>query len=288
MKKIFENRIFLIILTVIVVGSAGVYATSTIQSSNQVIFDNNASGINETNVQKAIDSLYKKTVTMDQFCQKKSGTLYQVGSKYECTVGYDSNNQPIKYNFYLLAINNNYVNLIHEHNITEGTAQTMMTWSNAMKYIDNNNLRNKWTNVIDIDLPLAQDIANAVGNTSWKVEDKDQNGWFYLDPKNGVHGHTQVANSTNKSSYAWLFDYTRECASYGCNNSLSADNNEYGKTEASAYWVRDIVALNSDTTYSHRAWFVDRLGRMLNDNLLYGGYDGVRLVITVLKSNLYQ
>ena len=285
MKKILENRLFLVILTVIVVGSIGVYAATNIQSASQVIFENSGRKINATNIQKAVDDLYSKTTILNKICKLKSGTINTISSKYECTVGYDSNNTPIKYNFYLLAINNNYVKLIQEHNITEGTSQPTMTWSNAMKYVDNNNLRSKWANVLDIDLPMAQDVANAVGNTSWRVEDATSS--FFLDPKDGVYGMVQVADDVNKSAYAWLYDYTRDCFDYGCNYSLPDTANSYGKTEAYGYWTRDMFALNNDTSNPHRAWRVSSdLGAhhsITNDTLF-----GVRLVINVLKSNLYQ
>ena len=59
MKKILKNRCFLCLLTAIIVGTVSVSAV-TYFPSNQTTYDNKASGLNATNVQDAIDELYKK------------------------------------------------------------------------------------------------------------------------------------------------------------------------------------------------------------------------------------
>ena len=177
-----------------------------------------------------------------------------------------------------------------DRNITQGTNMTTLPWSkkgtsyttDAMTYIADNNLKTTWSNVLDVDLPSAQDIANAVGNTSWKVEDKDYIDWFYFDKNNGSYGQTQVANVSNLSAYRWLYNYTRECTDYGCDSATSL-----GAGEAYGYWTRDVVAQNSDTTYPHRAWRVNRHGFLDFDTVSDDAAYGVRPVITVLKSNLF-
>ena len=90
---------------------------------------------------------------------------------------------------------------------------------------------------------------------------------FYLDSNN----QTQTANSTNKSKYAWLFDYTDGCTSYGCNK---ADSSTWG------YWTSTRKIDNS--TY---VWHVRRLGSLSLDDVLNAGC-GVRPVITISKSNI--
>ena len=289
MKKIVKSKIFLVLLTaVITCGVISVYAAVTFPNASNVTYDTTNSHITQNNLQTSLNELYRRAKSMkdNAFCKLISGTKYEIGSKYECTVGYN-NTTPIKYNFYLLAIDNNRVKLIAEHNITEGTNQTTMSWSDAMKYIDNNNLKSKWSNVLDIDLPMAQDIANAVGNTSWKVADQTQDGWFYLDKNGDTYGHTKVSTANNKSVYAWLYDYTRQCEDFGCNYSLPGTANPNGKTEAYGYWLRDSTALNSDTENPHQAWSVFRDGAMYSRYLSDATSRGVRPVITVLKSNLY-
>ena len=53
---------------------------------------------------------------------------------------------------------------------------------------------------MDIDLPKAQTIANAVGNTGWNMSKQDYNGWFYFDKNGSTYGQIQVANSSKPSS----------------------------------------------------------------------------------------
>ena len=195
---------------------------------------------------------------------------------YECDPG-----DGVKRNFYVLAVDNNKVKLIMEHNITEGSGTTAMTWMNAMKYFRTGagaSTKSAWTNVDDVDLPMAQDIANAVGNTGWNMEDKNLDGWFYFDKNGSSYGQTQVANTSNLSNFRWLYNYTRECSAYGCDSATSL-----GSTEAYGYWTRDIVAQQKDST--GRAWCVHSRGDLTisfsSDTNL-----GVRPVITVLKSNI--
>ena len=68
-------------------------------------------------------------------------------------------------------------------------------------------------------------------NKSFKQPITDANaniGWYYLDGSGEGYNNwqVQVADSINKSKYAWLYDYTNGCIQYGCNYE---DNNEYPK-----------------------------------------------------------
>ena len=56
-KKLFKSRIFLCILTAIIVGTVSVSA-ATYFASSDVTYDNKTSGLSSTNVQGAIDELY--------------------------------------------------------------------------------------------------------------------------------------------------------------------------------------------------------------------------------------
>ena len=105
--------------------------------------------------------------------------------------------------------------------------------------------------------------------------------WFYLDGTDTTW-HTQVAKSTGTSKYAWLFDNTYGCTSYGCN--ISDDyQHKYGTAESKnniyGYWTSTPVVGNSDF-----AWSVYRNG-YLNYSYDAGGVSrGVRPVITISKS----
>ena len=223
-------------------------------------------------------------MSLNKFCELKSGTALTVGSMYECDPG-----DNVKRNFFVLKVNGDKVDLIMERNITEGSSTTTMTWMNAMKYFktgDGVSTKTSWKNVLDIDLPSAQAIANAVGNTSWNMEDKNYDDWFCLglkDQSSCSAGNWTYATDAGKEAvipYKWLFNYTRECANFGCDSTTSL-----GEGEAYGYWTRDIVAQQKDS--AGRAWSVSRDGNLGSDPVSYDTHNGVRPVITVLKTNLY-
>lgn len=257
MKRILKSRILLVIVTAVVFGSIGVFANNILASN--ITYKN-------TTVEAALDELYTKTPS--KICELKDGTANTVGAKYECDPG-----DGVKRNFYILAVNNdNTVDLIMQHNLTEGTSTTTMTWNNAMKYIGNNNLQTTWSNVLDVDLPKVQDIANAVGRSNWYAE--DNNTWWCFETKRqDTTSSPYCYNNDGNLETLWLWDYTRECASWNCQHSLAT-------TEAFGYWTRDLISNNAN------AWVVSGDGIMNYYPVSHSTSHGVRPVITVLKSQL--
>ena len=157
--KIFKSRIFIFLLGVLIT-SGVVYAATT--AAESITYNNGT-------VKDALDYLYGAP-QIQKICEYQDSTygdsnnIYSIGTKYKC---YVNSNQ--FYYFYILAVNNEQVELIMDRNITQGTSTTTMTWANAMKYVKDNNLKSSWSNVLDINLPSAQDIANAVGNGNWNA-----------------------------------------------------------------------------------------------------------------------
>ena len=151
----------------------------------------------------------------------------------------------------------------------------IMDWKTAMNFFRNGAGKNlNWKT--GVELPRAQDIADAVGNTSWNLQDKDYNGWFCLETnKQDTTSYPYCYNNTQKTG--WLWNYTRECADWKCSNSLDS-NYAYG------YWTGDMVSKQLDTTA--RALGVSREGYLRGDSVSITAYDGVRPVITVSKANL--
>ena len=97
MRKILKNRIFLVLFTAIITGCISVYAAVTIPGASSITYDPSYSHITQNNLQTSLDELYRRAKSMkdSSFCKLISGTKYEIGSKYECTVGYN-NSTPIK------------------------------------------------------------------------------------------------------------------------------------------------------------------------------------------------
>ena len=257
-------------------------------------------GYSDDTAKAALDDLYKKadrqSIEIKKVCQYQSegsfGAKGTVGAKYKCQLGSedkDTNGVIYRY-FYILAVNNdNTVDLIMDRNITEGTSYKTMTWMNAMDFFDNSSIagglgtsiKSKWVNVLDVGLPSAQDIANAVGNTSWKEMDE----WFCLglkDQSSCAAGNWTYATDAGKTAvapYKWLFNYTQGCSPFGCDSTTSL-----GSTGAYGYWTRDGVVGNS----TGLAWAITWNGGLFGVTVANTNDNGVRPVITLLKSNLYD
>jgi len=256
MKKILTSRIFLVVLTAIIVASGTAYATIKIQASEIEYKDGT--------VEDALNDLYG--VERIDFCHLESeqfGTKNNVGAKYKCNLG-----DNIDRYFYILTVNSdNTVDLIMDRNVTEN-----LSYNAAMNYLstgEGSSYKTSWKNVYNIKLPDAVAVARAVGNTSWTVSGT----WFYFDRYNGSFGQTQVANSNNPSNYRWLFNYTKGCTNYGCDSEtdISTISNMYATSSVNgndfcAVDFRGIISFGSTSDTAPRF--------------------NVRPVITVLKSNL--
>ena len=92
-----------------------------------------------------------------------------------------------------------------------------------------------------------------------------------------------MATSSQKSAYAWLFNYTQNCSNFGCDVAVS--DWHYGQ----GYWTSDAIANGTS-----RAWAITCVGSMNgwarpNGTINYDVQNtnaGIRPVITVLKSTL--
>ena len=158
------------------------------------------------------------------------------------------------------------VNVILDHNTTTNVAWNSTRNNSEMKEVANalKTDTSTWKNTAR--LITANEIAKITENTEFDAS-KENQPWFYLDSNN----QTQTASSTNKSKYAWLFDYTDECTSYGCNK---ADSSTWG------YWT-STRKIDSSTS----AWLVYRSGD-LHDVYVTDAGVGIRPVITISKSNI--
>ena len=155
---------------------------------------------------------------------------------------------------------------------------------------------------VDVDVISADEIAHIVGIDSkdalnWSVKgienSRDGRNWFYLDGSGKtVEGwQTKIVSETNKSKYAWLFDYTNECIDNGCtkedNNGYMAKDNweKHALDSVLGYWTKDGTAA-SDYAYGYSVYSA-KLSKESAKSIMsyYGGY-GIRPVVTVKKNQI--
>ena len=167
--------------------------------------------------------------------------------------------------------NKNSFNLILDHNTTAKVVYNSTDSNTEMKEVKTalESDTSTWDKSLNARLITANEIAKITGNTSFDEKTSTKSSWFYLDSNN----HTLVANSTNKSKYSWLYDYTNNCKEYGCN---IEDSSNYG------YWTSTPIA--GETT---RVWSVFSYGYLNNFTTSYANY-GIRPVITVNKALFYK
>ena len=171
--------------------------------------------------------------------------------------------------WYIYSDNNkNNFNMILDHNTTARVAYNSTGSNSEMKEVKTalESDTSTWDKSLKARLITANEVAKITGNTSFDEKTATNDKYYYLDSNN----HTQVANSTNKSKYAWLFEYTNGCKEYGCN---IEDSSAYG------YWTSTPVVAGR-TNY---VWDVFKYGNLGNCNASITN-DGVRPVITVSKA----
>ena len=160
------------------------------------------------------------------------------------------------------------VNVILDHNTTARVAYNSTGSNSEMKEVKKalENDTKDWQNTAR--LITANEVAKITGYTSWGTNITGY-PWFCFDT-NQQDDTNDCAKAQGKSKYAWLFDYTKECTSYGCNVS---DSSTWG------YWT------STQYVNSIHVWFVARNGRLDVNSASSTGH-GVRPVITISKSNI--
>ena len=158
------------------------------------------------------------------------------------------------------------VNVILDHNTTARVAWNSTGNNSEMKEVKTKSEEDTSTWKNTARLITANEVAKITGNTGWDAS-KD---WFCLDT-NQKDETNWCAKAQGTSKYAWLFDYTIDCTSRGCNKS---DSSNWG------YWTS--TPIKDDST---NAWLVFRSG-VLSDSIVTDTGYGVRPVITISKSNI--
>lgn len=273
MKKIIINPIFTFILGALIFGGIVGVSAYTI-FANDIGYTpkdstwKKSNGEDITNVKEAIDELYTKTnsSSLNKICEYQSEGSYgnpgEIGALYDCEVGTN-----IHKNFYILTIyNNGLIDLIMDSNITDsyGSSKTL-NWNNAMSYFNYNGIGSdipeQWYNVLRITIPSATAIGKAIDSN---YELNDSTYYFCKEQDN--------CSKSDKEKYAWLFSNLTGCESNGCYR-----NGNYAR----AYWTKTKMISNNN-----RARYIDSDGSISDHTLDVNNLEGVRPVITVLKSQL--
>ena len=131
----------------------------------------------------------------------------------------------------------------------------------ALKQLKNDT--KAWKSSLNPRLIETSEITTITGNSGWTA---GIIGYYFHD-----NTQTQYKGDAGTNKYAWLFDNTRVCITYGCN---VADSSNDG------YWTNN--AYSGDSYGGARA--VAFTGYLGLDNVNLADICGVRPVITVLKS----
>jgi len=195
--------------------------------------------------------------------------LYDPVNNVKCETSIGSttgtNDGCMKWYAFLDSEDSSTVNLILDHNTTDNVAFN----ANGGETPDTVNAK------------LQDDITNwnaAVKSTARLITAAEVNqiaptnpNWSQTDTNTGYYLHngttTSYQGEAGSNTYAWLFDNTDGCETYGCNT------NDSGTT---GYWTSSIVS-------SGNAWRVNYDGRLVYIKVLIDDPFGIRPVITVSK-----
>ena len=252
----------------------GIIATTVVGVFADDILEATCIKYKKKTVEDSLNELYIKANAKDvgalKFCKFVDGTygsFGEIGSKYECDPG-----DGVTRNFYLLTVNNdNTVDLIMDRNINEGA----ITWENAVQYFKTGagvTFKNNWVNILNIQLPDVQAIADVFPNNGWQYG-TDSMTWWCLGTHNKDLSNLPYCNSSTNQEYTWLFNHLTNCESGGCLDNSGATSR--------GYWTYNY----SNGNHAYYVWYNGLVSR---NTTIDGDYYGVRPVITVLKTNLYS
>ena len=143
-------------------------------------------------------------------CTSTNGTVsYDLGTEYTCDVG----DGTIR-TFYVLEESTNSVSLIMDENIGNNVEWDESGYNDegpvtALAYLEEQT--SNWT--VDASLPTGQQIADAVGNTSWTSGGDyislSNASWLYenLSVFEGIEGYWTSTPNSSYSTYAWVVNY---------------------------------------------------------------------------------
>jgi len=253
-KGMVTNYSFVIGKYVITKGSETVKGDEPAKSEEEVTKTGPTQELGkESDTYKAI--VYLDPTDLTKYCDA-SNSVSTTGTKEGCMKWYAYSDDGTNYN------------MILDHNTT-ATVQWNSTGSNSeMKEVKEalTTDTKKWNSSLNARLITADEVAKITGNTNFDASKTEQN-WFYLDS----NSQTQTATSARVSKYAWLFDCTYYCTSYGCN---VADSSTWG------YWTNSVYVGNPSYV-----WLIYSRG-YFDYGSVADLHIGLRPVITISKDIL--
>ena len=159
--------------------------------------------------------------------------------------------------WYIYSEDETNYNMILDHN----TTATVTSWDESKNQILTDTV--SWKSSLNARLITAEEVAEITGNTNF--DSSVASSMFYLDSNDNI----LTVTKPGESKYAWLFDYTKGCTTFGCHISDSSNN---------GYWTSTPVSGSSSNV-----WLVSKNGRLYYYNANDNTYRGVRPVITVSK-----
>ena len=122
-----------------------------------------------------------------------------------------------------------------------------------------------WNSSLNARLIEASEVAKITNNTAWTAGD---NSYYFH-----TNSNTEYKGAAGTNKYAWLFDNTYNCTTYGCNVADSS---------AGAYWTNTADSGNFNTAFT-----VYYIGILSHDNSVANASGpGVRPVIEVSRDKL--
>lgn len=191
------------------------------------------------------------------------------GSEYVCNPG-----DGVERNFYVLSDNSDTVDLIMDKNIGENTLFSKQITSTradvAIPYLYEQT--SSWQKVM-VSLPTKEQILKAAGEIN-----PPKNFDTYLFSYGVVSDSTKNLSElfTGENTYAWLYNYTNSCSSYGCDKNLNSTN---------GYWTSSLSLNSSDSTKNSSYTVYPGIIKLTNLSDAEAIKNiGIRPVITVSKT----
>ncbi len=142
-----------------------------------------------------------------------------------------------------------------------------LKWKANKKYVSFKNFyQSNWS----IEENIAEFYLDGLVNAN-KTSYRDTDGW-----------NKQVASSSRKSSYAWLYDHLLSCTDYGCNVAQYVLNVGL----PGEYYTSTVVIANDSDNPVNSVFVVSREGKLDTAQIGKQIYTGIRPVIAVEKSVL--